>query len=234
MGPTLRKRIRASLRFLVAGAILLTASAAIASPPPRIDFDGNIVRGSRIQTGGEALFVGIAKEPRPFEARFATYAEILVDADHDGVIEFELDGPVSPGSMWAVSDLSSGKWVLHGPPDSPMRQRTGRGRIQRDQFGSLKRLTDDGDTLEFFVARAGVGAWRCGAGDGAAMDLGADEDGRIDIDLGGLVPIGTTEEFVELQPGDIVFAFDVRRLEYSAGRIRGSALADVTDGEGEQ
>ncbi|MCP4201517.1 MAG: hypothetical protein GY769_06230, partial [bacterium] len=194
----------------------------------------NVVRGTRIQPNGEALVVGISKENLPFKARLITYAEILVDANGNGVVELKLENAVSSGSVWAVADLSSGKWRVAGPDGSPMRKKQARGAVGRDGFGSLNRLVDQTQSLAFFVARAGVGAWRGVAADGGPTDLGAPDDRSVEVDLGGLLPIGATTEFDELAPGDLILAFHPQRLEFSAGRVRGNGLSDITDGEDEQ
>lgn len=233
MGPRTFDKASLVVALLAFGATELAADTALTMPRPTLEFDGNIVRGVHIQAGGEALVVGISKEHLPFQARLVTYAEILVDADGDGAVELKLDNPVSAGSVWAVADLSTGKWHIAGPKDSPARKRRGHGSISKDGYGSLRRLIDQAHELEVVVVRPGTGAWRCVAGDGGPDDRGASNDGLVDIDLGGMMPVGTTEEFDELEPGDIVFAFEQRRLTFSVSRVLGASLQNVTDGEGE-
>ncbi len=217
---------------------LLGAAPATAAPPPQIAFEGNVVRGTRIAPGGDVLVVGISHESLPFEARRFTYVEILIDGDQDGAVDYELANPVSSGSVWAVVDLTSGKWAIAAPAGSPMRAKPGRGVIPPGAGGPARSLIDAGEMLDFFVARAGTGAWRITAGDGGGADQGGEDDGLIEVDLAAAAPLGTTAAFDALAAGDVILTFDPRRLEFSAGRVRpgkgGPELADVTGGEGDE
>ncbi len=181
---------------------------------------------SGIRPGGRALFFASGIQHNGYDRALVRIAQIAPNADEKGTATLTLDSPIAPGTIWAVVDLTDGRYAIASPagyesrivplPANAFRRVTGRNGVVRFGF--------DHPTLDLLYVHPGLGAWVWYAMDGRTLDRDG-PNGITLVDAADGKGIGeTTGDAKELAPGGTLIAIDWYKMEYSAVRLDGTIL----------
>ena len=126
---------------------------------PVISFEEATVLARGLPPGGQALVFGIAREPTGFSTRVVRRQEIL-RVDASGQVRLSLDRTVPFNSVWFVTDLSTGIFVVGRPPASAARELPfPTDAVRIGVPGRAGRLTSRSGFVEILYVRPGRGVW---------------------------------------------------------------------------
>lgn len=201
--------------FLAAG---LTAQ-------PVISFEEAAIVARGLPPGGQAVVFGIAREPTGFFTRVVRRQEVL-RVDASGQVRLSLDRTVPFNSVWFVTDLSTGVFVVGRPQASAARELPFPPEAVRIAVpGRAGRLTSKIGFVEILYVRPGRGVWGLTVGHRGESDDPDTPDHDISAALDRMTPIGASpsppSDFAE---GDVILLVDPRELQFLATRL-GALLA---------
>jgi hypothetical protein len=195
----------------LAAALLLTASAAVAEPTPKLE--GTLLRVEGITTGGEVAVLGVWREPVRSgpHATQTNIEETLVDDDSDGVVELELPRNPPLVALFAVIDMTTGESALVGHEQFRFRTiAAGKEAAFSKQLGRVLIMRRE---LQVLVVRPGGGRWRGRARDGAPADVDSRPDQAVTLALDRLDNEGKDDPGPKLLAGDTVIAIDPVQMD---------------------
>ena len=192
-----------------------TTNPIPAAPELELVFEDEavVVRGAK--AGETVVLFGVNRHISPDDAVLLRRVADALVADATGEARFELEGGAARQSMWVAVDLATGTLRTAAPQGYRVRQVSFRGR-------GLGRRADDRDALEdmrSFVeilgVRPGVGAWTVTVGDGSPIDEDLRVDGRLEVALDNLQPLGDSPAVApdKVQRGDVVVLMDPNAME---------------------
>ena len=207
---------------------LLATSAFAQNPPspqaPRITFSAQSITASGIVPGGRAVFYGVGIAAQGYDLKIMRFQRIVSDASRSGVVMFDLGQAVPVNVIWAIVDLTDGKYAvsrLGGPvaetklPPNAFR----RAGAQIDTFAF------DHPVLDLLYVHPGQGAWTWSTAEGAIADR--DKTGaRTSINLadGHSLDDNPNLKPIAFVPGGVVVAIDWYKMQVVSVRLDANAL----------
>jgi hypothetical protein len=206
----------ASLPCLVlAGGVMAPILAApLPAVKPAVSFGDQMIIASGMTPGGQVVWFGVMRDPADGTLEWSHDEEITADQSGTGTVELDIGKPVALQSIWFAVDLATGQFAVNAP--------TGYALRQFDLASSaipaaLNRLDISRSVLIVVLIRPGVGAWTLRAGDGAAGDSDGVADGKVDIDLTQLVPVGGSPGPLKaFSPKDTLLVVDQAQMDFIA------------------
>jgi hypothetical protein len=176
-----------------------------------------------VTVGGRVVFFAVTQEISEDEvATLHRRDGVRIDADGDGVVSFDLGGPVAPRAIWLAVDLATGAFALTTPNGDPPSQAefAGDGLVLGAPLGVADSIEDARTFLEVLLVRPGVAAWARTIADGGTTDADGKADGAVDAPI---------DAFSQIDPDarespaptrfdfqDLIFSFDPMSMEVVA------------------
>jgi len=192
-----------------------------------ISFGANSVTASGITPGKSAVFFASGLAPDDEQQRVIHYQQIVTDDDRDGRVTLTLNDPVPMATIWAVVDLTDGRYSLGSPgPYGRFAKPIPGGSFRRggrspsvDVFGLAHPV------LDILYVHPGVGAWTWIAVDGRGLD-GGPPDGITRVAVGDARAVGDAHGkppngFV---PGGLLVAIDWYHMSVATARLDDALL----------
>jgi len=205
----------------VAGILVLGFAALPAGAQPTISFEETAVVTRGLTPGGSVVWFGVAREYGSWPRRVVRRDFTATDTDRDGRDVIDLGRAIPRQSIWVVVDVATGTFACATPPGYPLREVTYEpGDLPADPGGEVRRLRRVRSFFEVLVVRPGLGGWGLSVGDGGANDSDGQNDGKIELALSSLRPLGARAETLpQLQPGDVVVLVDPGQMDVTALRF---------------
>jgi len=206
----------ASLPCLVlAGALVAPAFGGRAPvAAPAVSFGDQTVIASGVTPKGQVVWFGVMRDPDHGTLEWSHDEEITADQSGTGTVELNIGKPIALQSIWFAVDLATGQFAVNAPTGYPLRQFD----LPSTAIpAALNHLDIPRGLLIVVLIRPGIGAWTIRAGDGAAGDSDGTADGKVDIDLTQLVPIGSTPGALKaFSPKDTLLVVDQAQMDFIA------------------
>ena len=220
MHPRLAPALAKTLTTL-ALTLILPTSAAFALPS--LTFETSSVSVEGATPGGEVAWLSVSRRPLQTHQRVEIYRQ-LATADPSGRAELVVSDPVTPKSVWAAVDLTSGEFVVAAGATGSLRERAVLSdSLVTDESGAVVALRHDRLRMEALVVRPGTetpSAWAGRVEDGGTLDEGAAYDGLVEFSPRLLPALHADQPTAQLfLPGDVVILIDPESLELSALRL---------------
>lgn len=206
--------------------VLLAGAAQAAPPEVTITFGPSSVTAAGITPGKSAAFFASGLIPDGPHQQIVRWRQIVSDDDHDGSVTLPVDGGAPRFTIWAVVDLTNGRYAVASPPEfHPRVTELPHGAFRRsaganavDQFGF------DHAVLDLLYVHPGRGAWTWNAVDGRVLDRDA-SNGITLVAAGDGTPLGDTNgKASEFTAGGVLVAIDWFNLEVLALPLDGAVL----------
>ncbi len=207
--------------FVLVGAWCLAQQEAPAPDPSsvKVEIQADRVVAFGLTPGGQAVWFAVSKERAEWMAKIVRY-DRLVMADPSGDSAFVPDAKVSPVSVWAVVDMTTGAYAMQTHSGMPTHLVSFPSAALKAEEGGDYSVSDSRQALEVLLVRPGEGAWRLSLADGGPDD-GDGAPNRV------LVP--NARSFHSLMPdkaplkgfhkGDVMLAIDPVTFDHYAGQI---------------
>jgi hypothetical protein len=217
---------RNQMRIVPLFGILLLSLLAQGQAGVTLSFGANTVTADGITHGKAAVFFATGLVPDDEQQRIVRWRKIVSDDDGDGRVSLALDGGVTRSTIWAVVDLTDGRFAIGSPPgfyprftripNAAFRHSGGSAAV--DLFGF------DHPVLDLLYVHPGLGAWTWNAVDGRSLDRDR-PNGVTLIAAGDGTPLGDTRgKRDEFSPGGILVAIDWYHMEVLAIRLDAAIL----------
>ena len=202
------------------GAVAFCATLAAAEPA--VSFSDAAVGADHLTPGGKVAYVFVSREHRGWHSTVVR-RDGLVTADASGAVRLDLERELSPRSVWAFVDMTTGERVLAAPDPDGLRAIDLPGNsLRRNARGVIAMLQDQRQVLELLVVRPGAGAWGLTVGDGGASDADGANDGTISVAFASSRAVAAESPEAapdQLEAGDIVVVIDPRTLQCYAAAV---------------
>jgi hypothetical protein len=191
--------------FLLGAANVQTAKP-VDPPGLTVVIEKTAITATGLTPAGDAVFFGVSHEPLPFSVVYATRERIATVAS-DGSARIELDTDIPLRAVWAVVDVTSGRYAVVSRDELISRKLVlSAGALKADNNGQLKKLDIPFELADILLVRPGAGAWMLSAADSIR--------GRILPSIDSFKRTGkkgatSAEKF---EKGDVVIIFEPRRL----------------------
>lgn len=212
--------MRASLYCTVV-IVVATWALGAARPPrtfpkrvggPAVTFTETAVIARGATPGASLYFAGVTLGTGDYVIRVEKSGGTAI-ADGDG--HAELTASIDTRSVWIVVDAASGGYTVAAPHGMLLREIDFPGRSDEDSSGHVRSLVFERYAVDAFLIRPGVGTWTGYLRDGGPGDEDREINGKTDVDLGSLAPVGETQGSADrLKPGDVLFVVDRNTLEF--------------------
>lgn len=194
---------------------------AVASGAVTLTLAANSATASGITPGGRAVFFASGLQHNGYDTSFVRIATIVSDDANSGTVTLTLTDPISATTIWAVVDLTDGRYAVASPagyttrtvdlPRNVLRRVSGRTGVVRFGF--------DHPALDLLYVQPGMGAWAWYAMDGRKLDHDG-ANGVTLIDAADGIPLGDTSgNATELEVGGTLVAVDWYNMEYAVLRL---------------
>ncbi|HEV7672040.1 MAG TPA: hypothetical protein VGS22_26260 [Thermoanaerobaculia bacterium] len=198
-----------------------SVSPAVAqTPAPSLAFGPSEVFASGVTPGGRVVFFAVTQEISEDEvATLHRRDAVRIDTDGDGVVFFDLGGPVTQRAIWLAVDLATGAYALATPNGEPPSQTefAGEGLVLGAPLGAPDSVEDTRTFLEVLLVRPGVAAWAQTIADGGTTDADDKVDGAVDAAIDSLSQIdpdtGESPAPDRFGTQDLIFSFDPMSME---------------------
>jgi len=209
--------------LLLCGFLASGSTAVAQTPPPSLAFGSSEVVASGVTPGGRVVFFAVTQEISEDEvATLHRRDGVRIDADGDGVVSFDLGGPVAQRAIWLAVDLATGAYALTTPNGDPPSQSVfvGEGLVLGAPVGAPDSIEDARTFLEVLLVRPGVAAWARTVADGGTTDADAKVDGAVEAAIDAFSQIdpdtGAIPAPTRFAAQDLVFSFDPMSMEVVA------------------
>jgi len=209
-------------RRLVAPSVLLLCEALMApafgaqapAVNPVLSFGDQTVIASGMTPKGQVVWFGVSRDPDNGTLDWSHDEEITADQGGAGTVQLDIGKPVALQSIWFAVDLATGQFAVNAPAGYPLRQFDLPGNAIP---AALNHLAIPRSLLIAVLVRPGVGAWTLRAGDGAVGDSDRVADGKVDIDITQLLPIGGSPGAPKtFSPKDTLLIVDQAQMDFIA------------------
>lgn len=137
---------------------------------------------SGLTPGGGLVLFGISARPLRGVIAKKQIAEILPDADRDGVVAYEPADGIPFRSVWVAIDLATGAYSVAAPEHYALdHAEIQRKALAKDADGLVEALDLDAVRSEVLLVRPGASAWRLHAFEGGSGDGDRTHDGRLRV-----------------------------------------------------
>lgn len=202
------------------------ALAGTANAAPLLSIEDRTIRVSGVAPGATVVVFGVTQETQGYMLRTEQVAELLDDADKDGVVVLQRPASIPFHSVWTAVDLPSGHTASATGNGTDVRTASpGRGALHRGRSGKVDAFTFRAHRLELLYVHSGR-VWTWSEVDGT--DDGEAADGQV-IAFGGRgKSLGKSESPpAEFAPGGTLVAIDPSTLEVTLRRLDASTLDGV-------
>ena len=207
--------------LVIVSSLLLTTPVAHAQL--KIDLGGARITATGITPGGDAVCLGVAREPGETMPLLLRLERATSDDDRDGEVVFELGREIPPISLWAVVDVATGRAEIQPGTETAARPADGPSELPTSRRDGSIALADRRGYLELLIARPGVDVWTLSVGAGRQGDQDPAPDGLV-------IPavarshslVAKTGQSGGLRGGDVVVAIDPTTFEYYSLRLAAS------------
>jgi len=207
---------------LIVLSILWATSTSGATTRPTISAGERTILVSGITPRGSVILFGASHETRnatPPVPRTVRRAEVLVDADGDGTVAYDLGAPVSPIAIWIAVDVTTGAssggplTAFPGAPAGPFSS----AEFVRSNPGALNKIALPFAKLAVVIVRPAVGAWQAYAAKHSPLDENRGTTKQLQLDLASsIAPVGDNKATLGMpRMGDVVAVIDPRGLNYA-------------------
>lgn len=206
-------------------AVAVALSLHAAQPQPAglgITAAGRTITVSNATARGPVFIAGYMRIPDRWAAVDSRHQAALT-AGSDGAVSLELTTDIAEQSMFVAIDVTTGAYAaVAGSPRFPLRALTlPDGDIKTDKNGDIKKIELHLPYAYVVVVQAGVGAWEVTTGDGGTSDGDQKLDGKIDLDVEAMKPLGSAATPPKkLKKGDLVLVLDPQQMAFFAGRVK--------------
>lgn len=216
--------MKLAIRAISAVCLLSATSAVFAALS--VTFDRTSIHISGVSRRGQIAIDAALNEPAgpaKMYIRYTQLAQALTDDDGDGVVDFDLGRDISPRSVWAVVDVTTGEYVIAAPPGSPVRNAT--------LSPTLSRKADP-DVADEVIGRqlaasllwirpgASGSAWHVRTADGGSSDADHANNGRtVSPTTNFEVIAGKDKPPKKLKKDDLIVVIDPFMMTYRATRV---------------
>jgi len=221
--------MRAISLFAIVFLSSLCAPCSLAQGQPdlTLTFGTNAVTADGITPGQAAVFFASGLAPDGAQQRIVRWKDVVSDDDRDGRVTLTLNDPVPLVTVWAVVDLTDGRYAVGSPegfhahlarlPAGAFRHGSGSSVV--DLFGF------DHPVLDLLYVHPGRGAWTWIAVDGRLLDRDAG-NGITLIAAGDGTPLGDVhgKPPSEFTPGGVLVAIDWYHMDVLATRLDAAVL----------
>ena len=204
------------------------AIAAASVPALGVAFSGQSVHVTGVTQNGQLAIVACMREAsRQMFVRMTDVQRLLTDSG-SGVIDFDLGRVVPTRSIWAVVDLSSGRYTVATPQGFPRLElpfpasalKTKPSEDEDDQ------LINNHFVLEMLWVHPGdhksAGAWFTRVADGGDSDEDGKNDGKATVSASRFVAIGSSGAAPrKIKKGDILVMIDPFEMQFFATQVGG-------------
>jgi hypothetical protein len=210
------------LLSVVMFAALLIATAGLlqaAEPGPQVSFEQRSIVASNVTPNGRVAFFGMAHEPMEYSVIYA-HRVMTVEADAAGVSRVDLKDEVAARSVWAVVDITSGRYTvastfpLNALPFAP-------GSLKKNGQNELHEVELPFEMVDILVVRPGTGAWDYSSAEGGPSDEPGHAKGRTLSKVERFRPISdpSLKPIKHFKKGDVLIFFEPVRMLYFATRV---------------
>jgi len=200
------------------GATHIATSSKDRLPSLSVEVTQTQVRIAGAQPHQRVLLVGYSRWRQDYIGRLQRDRAYLI-ADAEGIASLTPGSGVRPDSVWVAVDIQTGRYGSAAPVSSPMREIPIGEQALRKEKGRLKKLMPQLRMAYFVMVRPGEGAWEKDAGGGVRDDRVAAIEGRTEISLDGLKPIGSSPAAPgEFRAGDLLLVFSPENGMFSSIR----------------
>ena len=209
-------------RFAAVLLVFVIWTAIARADTFNVTFAGQVVRVSGVMPGGSVAFVAALVEvQRQLYARSSRVEQVVGDADHDGVVTFDLGRTIPVRSIWGVVDLASGAHVVATPVAYPRRELVfssdGIKNLPVDQFDQI---AHGHVLLQVLWVRPGEAAWIVTTADGGANDADGKNDGKTVTSLSAFRSMsGNTPPPKKLKKDDVLILIDPFDMTFSMTQV---------------
>ena len=210
-----------TLAAFVCLAVSLSSTAVAAASSPAITFERSAVVISGVKEKGSVAWLEAARVFVDMSLRLVRRSDIAVDDDGDGVVRIELEEDVPEQSVWVAVDLTSGAFVTAAAQGSELKPLAiPPSALRPGALGASDVFETAGVQLDLLLARPGAGAWSRALGDGGDADLDGQGDGRLELALEDLRPLGDSPALSPpgIKPGDVLIVVDPLSLQLYAAQ----------------
>jgi len=200
-------------------------NAAVADPV--ITFGETSVSASGITPGKSAVFFAVGRQANGYDQSLIRWTYVVNADSKDGTVTLDLKRSIPTMTVWAVVDLTDGRFSIALPHGFYARQMPFTARVfRRSTAGaSLDQIGFDHPVIEVLYVQPGGGAWRWSAQDGRGMDKDG-PNGVTLIAIGeGAAVDGKGATARELLPGGTLIAVDWYKMQYFAAHLDAAILA---------
>jgi len=206
-----------------ASAQISTAQAAVPLQPS-VSFGATSISASGITPGAQAVFFGAGREPHGYSSGILRISAVVRDTDGDGNVTLDIGRAVPVPTVWAVVDLTDGRYAVSAPPGSAVQTATLPPHLLGSSGLGADRLSLDHPFLELLYVQPGLGAWTWSARDGGSNDRD-DVGGVTTVDLtDGQNLAGSSELPAHFSTGGVLVAIDWFKLQILAVRLDAALL----------
>jgi hypothetical protein len=208
----LRRGLASLPCLMLAGAMAPRLGAQTPVVNPVVSFADHAVIASGMTPKGQVVWFGVMRDFDAGTLDWSHHEEITTDEGGMGTAQLDIGKPVALESIWFAVDLATGRFAVNAPAGYPLR----RFELARDAIPAARdRLAIRRSLLVVVLIRPGVGAWTLRAGDRAAGDSDGTADGKVDIDLTQLVPIGSSPGAPKsFLPKDTLLVVDQAQMDF--------------------
>jgi hypothetical protein len=184
----------------------------------QIDKDQVTVTG--ITPGGQAVLMMVAHDRPRIYIRMVRQEALLSDDDRDGIAVWKLEEEVSPHSVFAAVDLTTGAFAVQPHPDGPDLPVPFPDTTVLAASTPAREVRSAGTYTALLLVRPGGGVWLRTCADGDAGDMAIDTPGSLVVRTSSLTPAGTSPAAPDtLAVDDVVIGIDMESLKYFAARL---------------
>lgn len=182
---------------------------------PVFSFTAESVTASGLTPGRDGVSMAVLREAKGYEVETWQTAEVLHDADQDGVVTVLSGRRIPWHSLFVVVDLATGSSIASSPHPELVN-------IQQERLipGQVRKLIREGEWAIFLLVRPKVGAWTLTIHDSGRADDDPKPDGKVGLSFDRMTPLGDAPAApTTLERSDVIFVIDP--LTLSLVELRG-------------
>jgi len=186
---------------------------------PQVSFEKRSVVASNVTPRGRVMFFGMAHEPLEYSVTYA-HRVMTVEADAAGNSRLELDVDVAPRSVWAVVDITSGRYTVAStfPLSALPFPSTS---LKKNGQNELHDIDSAFGMVDILVVRPGTGAWDYSNSEDGPADEHGHAKGRTLSNVERFRPASDPDlkPIRNLRKGDVLILFEPVRMLYFATQV---------------
>ncbi|HJQ39377.1 MAG TPA: hypothetical protein VKB93_19725 [Thermoanaerobaculia bacterium] len=210
--------------------VLSSVGVAHAAKPPRrlgVTVSASTVRVERGSAGGMVVLLGYELRSL-YDSPVHRRVYRQQPADDRGIVQFDLHREVERLSVWVAVDVASGAYGSTASSSLGLREaELPDEALKRGKDGRLDSIEAKSAYVYSLLVRPGIGSFELTAGDGAAGDGDGVLNGRIQLPVRELRPIGKdarnrrmTAQSETFRAGDVLVVFLPQQMAYFITEVK--------------